>query len=77
MSFLTDFNDTWKLCETVMKKCYNSFIRPFNELKSTGLVYSHIGNIIVSTFCLLLVIYYGFWSKMGQNPYCSIGSAEI
>ena len=29
----------------------------------------------MSNFCLLLVIYYGFWPKMGQNPYHSIVSA--
>ena len=59
-------------CKKLMKKCYNSFIFYFNDLKSTGSVKSDRNNTTVSSFCLLLVIYYGFWPKMGQNRYCSI-----
>ena len=31
----------------------------------------------VSNFCLLLLIFYDFWPKMGQNSYRSIVLAKI
>ena len=52
-----------------MIKCYNSFIRQLNDLKSKSERQHYCIN-----FCLLLVIYCGFGQKMGQNPYASINS---
>ena len=52
-----------EIVRKLVKKCFNPLIFQFNDLRSACLVSSDKYNSTVSNFCLLLVMYYGFWPK--------------